>query len=145
MIKLAKIIGSFLIFQGLAGFISIQFTTYPSSWTSLIPAFFGLPILLAAIWGGKAKCACSPSIVILLLSLLGFGLSTWRAWVKQGGIVKACTQAEWSGFNLYKWMMVWTMAMLMGSLFLVTLKQIAGSNKQLTFNHFVLLLTILGA
>ncbi len=127
--KWAKLIGGILVVLGIIGFGSIQLTDHKNSWTSLIPAFFGLPIYFAGIWGSKSKCGCGSRWTVFILSLTGFGASAWRVWVKQTGMTNVFNKADWSGFALYKWSMVFAMAMLMGALMLISLKHLIKSKK----------------
>lgn len=83
MAKITIFVGALLIVLGLIGY----FGTGMVSWTALIPAFFGLPLLVLAVLAlqeGWRKHAMHAAVVIGLVGFLGGAFSFVRPLVSGG-------------------------------------------------------------
>ena len=93
----AIVIGSLLIIEGLGFYIGL---TSPDgerpSLTAMIPAFFGLPILLFGLLALKEKMRMHAMHGVVLIALIGFILATGRLMmtVATGGELKMTSGAS---------------------------------------------------
>ena len=83
MSKITVAVGAFLIILGLIGYLG----TGMVSWTALIPAFFGLPLIILgalAFQEGWRKHAMHVAVIIGLVGFLGGAFSFMRPLLSGG-------------------------------------------------------------
>ena len=83
MTKITIAVGAFLIVLGLIGYLG----TGMVSWTALIPAFFGLPLIIVgvlALQEGWRKHAMHVAVIIGLVGFLGGAFSFMRPLLSGG-------------------------------------------------------------
>ena len=83
MSKITIAVGTFLVILGLIGYLG----TGMVSWTALIPAFFGLPLIIVgvlALQEGWRKHAMHAAVIIGLVGFLGGAFSFMRPLLSGG-------------------------------------------------------------